>query len=95
MDGGGFQQGRALSSEELLSIMEAAAGRQFETYTYVDMNHDGAAELIGTYCGDRERYTTWYCSSDGSICKLVHQMMIGWTAVSLNCWTWGRKPMWF
>lgn len=73
MDGGGFQQGRALSSEELLSIMEAAAGRQFETYTYVDMNHDGAAELIGTYCGDRERYTTWYCSSDGSICKLVHQ----------------------
>lgn len=75
--------------------MEAAAGHQFETYTYVDMDHDGAAEMIGTYCGDRSGTPPGIAAAMEVFVNWSTKMMIGWTAVSLNCWTWGRKPMWF
>ncbi len=62
----------ALSEEELLSIMEESAGHKIEEYVYADMDSDGANELIGVFAIDYV-YNTWYCSSDGSICKKVHE----------------------
>lgn len=59
--------------KELLAIMEAAAGRQIEHCVYVDMDHDGAEELMGVCTDDDDRYNVWYCSSDGSLCKAVHR----------------------
>lgn len=63
----------AKEEETLLTITQATAGHQMETYVYVDMDHDGAEELIGTYRDDNDIYQTWYCSSDGRTCQLIHQ----------------------
>ena len=59
--------------EKLLSITQAAAGQQLEVYVYVDMDHDGQKELIGSYPNENNVYQTWYCSSDGETCCLIHQ----------------------
>lgn len=59
--------------EGLLAVMEKASGNQMESWLYVDMDHDGSDELIGVCPDDYGRYQTWYCSSDGKICSLVHQ----------------------
>lgn len=64
---------KSLSEEELLAIMQATAGHQMESYVYVDMDHDGLKELVGVYPDDMYFYQTWYCSSDGKKCLLVHQ----------------------
>lgn len=64
---------KSLSEEELLAIMQATAGHQMESYVYVDMDHDGMKELVGVYPDDMYSYQTWYCSSDGKKCLLVHQ----------------------
>lgn len=57
---------------ELLAIMKSKIGCEVENYIYVDMDHDGANELIATYCKEGY-YQTWYCSSDGKLCELVHE----------------------
>lgn len=62
-----------LSESELLTITETTAKHTMESYVYVDMDHNGTNELIGVYCDDKGLYQTWYCSSDGKICTLVHQ----------------------
>lgn len=64
---------RALSESELLAITEMTANHAIEDYRYIDMDHDGAKELIGIYHNDRGLYQTWYCSSDGRTCTLVYQ----------------------
>lgn len=64
--------------EKLLSITQAAAGQQLEDYVYVDMDHDGQKELIGSYPDEDNVYQTWYCSSDGETCCLVHQNNQSW-----------------
>lgn len=70
-----FSQSQKKTSheKELLAITQTTAGHQLEDYVYVDMNHDGSKELIGIYSDDMGFYQTWYCSSDGQTCLLVHQ----------------------
>lgn len=58
----------------LLTVMEKAAGNRMESYVCVDMDHDGAKEMIGVaYEKSSDSYQTWYCSSDGTDCRLVNQ----------------------
>lgn len=58
----------------LLTVMEKAAGNRMESYVCVDMDHDGAKEMIGVvYADSCGSYQTWYCSSDGTDCRLVNQ----------------------
>lgn len=64
---------RSLSEEELLEITQTAAGHEMENYVCADLDHDASRELIGVYSDDRGLYQTWYCSSDGGTCRLVHQ----------------------
>lgn len=66
-------ESKSLSEAELLAITESIAKHSMENYVYTDMDHDGANELIGVYCGDMGLYQTWYCSSDGKTCALIHQ----------------------
>ena len=74
----------SLSEDELLSITQAAANHQMEKHVYLDMDGDGANELLGLYADDRGIYYTWYCSSDGSVCKLVHQNDEGMDACEIE-----------
>lgn len=53
--------------------MQTFCGQQIEEYVYLDMDGNGANELLGTYASNEGIYYTWYCSSDGSVCELVHQ----------------------
>ena len=48
------------------------------------MNHDGSKELIGTYSDNMGLYQTWYCSSDGETCLLVHQNNEGMDACEIK-----------
>lgn len=57
---------------ELLAIMQTKIGCEVENYVYVDMDYDGVNELIATNCKNGY-YQTWYCSSDGKRCELVHE----------------------
>lgn len=75
---------KPLSEEELLAMAQTAAGHPFENYVYVDMNHDGAKELIGVYPDNMGFYQTWYCSSDGGTCLLVHQNDEGMDACAIE-----------
>ncbi len=59
--------------EKLLALMQSAAQHEMEDYRYVDMDHDGACELIGVYLDEEEHYQAWYCSSDGQTCEQVYQ----------------------
>ncbi len=65
--------GKPLTETELLAITESSAGRSMEKYVYTDMDHDGANELIGVCRDDMSLYQTWYCSSDGKTCEMVHK----------------------
>jgi hypothetical protein len=68
----------------LLAIMQSACEYPIYTYVYVDMDHDSASELIGV-CFDDEKYVqTWYCSSDGAVCKLVHQSNFRWDGCEIK-----------
>lgn len=69
---------KPVGEEKLLSITQAAAGQQLEVYVYVDMDHDGQKELIGSYPDEDNVYQTWYCSSDGETCSLIHQNNQSW-----------------
>lgn len=73
-----------LSEGELVTIVQAAAGYQLEDYVYLDMDHDGLKELIGVYADDMDIYQTWYCSSDGRKCFLVHRNNDGMDACELE-----------
>lgn len=73
----------ALSEDELLSMTEEAAGCKMESHLYVDMDQDGACELIGTFCDSNGIYKTWYCSSNGEICEMVNQNVEGMDASEL------------
>ena len=75
---------KPLSEEELLAITQTTAGQQLENYVYIDMNHDGSKELIGTYSDNMGLYQTWYCSSDGETCLLVHQNNEGMDACEIK-----------
>lgn len=69
-----FFEAQSLSEKELLAKTRAAAGYPMKDYVYVDMDHDGLKELIGVAdSGDNKPFQTWYCSSDGETCLLIHQ----------------------
>lgn len=58
----------------LLTVLEDAAEIRMESYVCVDMDHDGEKEMIGVaYEKSSDSYQTWYCSSDGTDCRLVNQ----------------------
>lgn len=77
-------ESKSLSEAELLAITESIAKHSMENYVYTDMDHDGANELIGVYCGDMGLYQTWYCSSDGKTCALIHQNDDGMDACEIE-----------
>ena len=62
----------SMSEDELLSIMQTASNHQIEKHVYLDMDCDGSNELLGLYTNNGI-CCAWYCSSDGSVCKLVHE----------------------
>ena len=62
-----------VSEGDLLSQMQSLAGYQMEEYVYVDMDHDGASELIGVYADYDGIYHAWYCSSDGTDCRMIYE----------------------
>lgn len=75
---------RELSEAELLAIMESSSNHKIENYVYIDMDHDGDNELIGVYKDETGLYQTWYCSSDGKTCVLVHQNNDGMGACEIE-----------
>ena len=57
------------SEEELLAEIESASGYTVEDYLYVDMDNDGAGEIVAGYLNpDTLLLEFWYCSSTGSEC---------------------------
>lgn len=58
--------------EELLDILQSVSHKQPEKYVFVDMNHDGAKELIATISSNGNLFQIWYCSNDGKTCQQVH-----------------------
>ena len=58
---------------KLLAAMESACGRRMDKHVYVDMDHDGDEEIVGSYLDGNGQCQTWYCSSDGSICEFVFE----------------------
>lgn len=76
---------RALSEEDLLSIMQAVSGQQLVQYAYLDMDGDQANELIGVFTDQDGLYSaSWYCSSDGSVCEAVDQNAHGFHACDID-----------
>ena len=75
---------KPLSKEELLAITQTTSGKQLENYVYTDMDHDGSKELIDVYSHNMGLYQTWYCSSDGATCLLVHQNNKGMDACEIE-----------
>ena len=63
-----------LSEKELVAIVEAACGKTLEEYNYVyiDMDKDGSYELMAT-CGEDYIHQMWFCSADGTVCKMINE----------------------
>lgn len=59
--------------QDLLTVMQTVAGHEMEDYEYVDLDHDGAEELIGVFLDEEGYHQAWYCSSDAKFCTLIHQ----------------------
>lgn len=58
----------------LLGLAQEASGREMTCHLYLDMDRDGAAELLGVCLNpDTDLYEVWYCSSDGQTCTLAAQ----------------------
>lgn len=59
---------------KLLAKTQSAAQHVMEEHIYIDMDHDGACELIGVYRDEdgpyKGPYHVWYCSSDGQACAV-------------------------
>lgn len=52
----GNHRQKGLSEKELLRTAESVSGRKMYEHVYVDMDHDGAGELIGICCDDEGQY---------------------------------------
>lgn len=63
----------SMSAESLalMQSLEDASGHKIEEYVYVDMDHDGKNEMMGTYEDDSYGWSVWYANSDGTICQPV------------------------
>ena len=59
----------AKTEDELLSQIETASGYTVQDYIYVDMDCDGASEMIGGFFNSDYMAEFWYCSSDGQECS--------------------------
>ena len=57
------------TEDELLSLIETASGYTVQDYIYVDMDCDGASEMIGGFFNSDYMAEFWYCSSDGQECS--------------------------
>ena len=62
----------------LMQYLEDASGHKMEEYIYVDMDHDGKEEMVGTYEEDFCNWPVWYASSDGRICQPVPGLLQGY-----------------
>lgn len=58
----------AKSESELKSQIETASGYTVQDYLYVDMDGDGAKEMIAGFFDADYLAEFWYCSSDGQEC---------------------------
>ena len=74
-----------LSEAELVAIVEAACGKTLEEYgyVYVDMDKDGAYELVAT-CKEDYVHQIWFCSSDGTVCKMIDENTWGFRDCMLD-----------
>lgn len=81
----GEVESTGLSEAELVAIVEAACGKALEEYgyVYVDMNKDGAYELVAT-CNEDYVHQIWFCSSDGTVCKMINENTWGFRECSLK-----------
>ncbi len=76
-------QNAGLTEEDLVKLLEDTCGAKLETYVYEDLDMDGAKELLGAFAKDY-MYETWYCSSDGKICKKVLSDTIQFDACQID-----------
>ena len=67
------EEDKILPEEELLSIVSETSGQQIEQYAYIDMDNDGASEMLAICTMDNGKFSAWYCSSNGTICKSVFE----------------------
>jgi len=76
---------------KLLDKTQSAARHVMEEHVYIDMDHDGAKELIGVYLDGP--YHVWYCSSDGQTCMPVYQNenRCGWDGCTLEALDIGEE----
>lgn len=61
----------AKSEDELKSQIETTSGYTVQDYLYVDMDGDGAKEMIAGFFDADYLAEFWYCSSDGQECYLL------------------------
>lgn len=87
---------------EMLAEMQFAAQHVMADHMYLDMDHDGAQEMIGAYLDEDYHCHTWYCGSDGKTCEPVYTSTYAYigsctiealdigkeTHVVINNWNW-------
>ena len=74
-----------LSEKELVAIVEASCGKILEKYdyVYVDMDKDGACELMAT-CNEEYVHQIWFCSADGTVCEMIDENTWGFMECALK-----------
>lgn len=74
-----------LSEAELVAIVEEMCGKKLEKYdyVYVDMDKDGAYEVMAT-CNEDYVHQIWFCSSDGTVCEMINENTWGFMECMLN-----------
>lgn len=68
----------------LMQCLEDASGHKMEEYVYVDMDHDGKNEMMGTYEEDSYNWSVWYANNDGTICQPVLGLPRGYDRCTLE-----------
>lgn len=76
-------QNTGLTEEDLVKLLEDTCGTKLEAYAYEDFDMDGTKELLGAFAKNY-MYETWYCSSDGKICKKVLSDTIQFDACQID-----------
>lgn len=62
----------------LLAAAEAAAGNELSDHVCLDLDRNGAKELLGVcYSPVSQCNEVWYCSGDGTTCTMVHRDKLG------------------
>lgn len=74
----------SVESLALMQYLEDASGHKMEEYVYVDMDHDGKNEMMGTYEEDSYNWSVWYANNDGTICQPVSGLPRGYDRCTLE-----------